>query len=127
MNFFHAIFLGLLQGVTEFLPISSSGHLALVQFFLGIEEAGLSFDVALHLGTLLGVLIYFRRDFLKMFTALVNPGLLGEEAGRQRLLFFYLCLGTIPAVIAGFFLKDAVETTFRSPFFIATTLAGAFR
>jgi len=49
MNFFHAIFLGLLQGVTEFLPVSSSAHLALVQFFLGIEEAGLVFDVALHL------------------------------------------------------------------------------
>jgi undecaprenyl-diphosphatase len=125
MNFFHAIFLGLLQGVTEFLPISSSGHLALVQFFLGIEEAGLSFDVALHLGTLLGVLIYFRRDFFMMLTALVNPGVLGEEAGRQRLMALYLCLGTIPAVIVGYFLKDAAETIFRSPFLIAATLAGA--
>ena len=125
MNHFHAIFLGLLQGVTEFLPISSSGHLALVQFFLGINEAGLTFDVALHLGTLLGVLIYFRRDFFLIFTALVNPRLLGDEAGRQRLLALYLCLGTIPAVIAGYFLKDAAETTFRSPFLIAATLAGA--
>jgi undecaprenyl-diphosphatase len=115
MNFFHAIFLGLLQGVTEFLPISSSGHLALVEFFLGIKEAGLTFDVALHLGTLLGVIIYFRRDFFMMFTALVNPRVLGDEAGRQRLLALYLCLGTIPAVIAGYFLKDAAETTFRSP------------
>jgi undecaprenyl-diphosphatase len=70
MNFFYAIFLGLLQGATEFLPISSSGHLALVEFFLGIEEGGLAFDVALHLGTLLGVIIYFRRDFTMMFTAL---------------------------------------------------------
>jgi undecaprenyl-diphosphatase len=125
MNFLHAIFLGLLQGVTEFLPISSSGHLALVQFFLGINEAGLTFDVALHLGTLLGVLIYFRRDFFMMFTALVNPHVLGDEAGRQRLLALYLCLGTIPAVIAGYFLKDAAETTFRSPYLIAATLAGA--
>ncbi|MFC1843426.1 undecaprenyl-diphosphatase UppP [Thermodesulfobacteriota bacterium] len=125
MNFFQAIFLGLLQGVTEFLPISSSGHLALVEFFLGIEEAGLVFDVALHLGTLLGVCIYFRRDLFKMLTALVNPQVLGEDAGYQRRLAFYLCLGTMPAVAAGYFLKDVAETSFRSPFLIAFTLAGA--
>ena len=125
MNFFQAIFLGLLQGVTEFLPISSSGHLALVEFFLGIEEAGLVFDVALHLGTLLGVCIYFRRDLFKMLTALVNPQVLGEDAGYQRRLAFYICLGTMPAVAAGFFLKDVAETSFRSPFLIAATLAGA--
>ena len=125
MNLFQAIFLGLLQGVTEFLPISSSGHLVLVELFLGIEEAGLAFDVALHLGTLLGVLVYFRRDFYMMVTALVNPGMLGEEAGHHRLLAFYICLGTIPAVIAGYFLKDAVETIFRSPFIVAASLAGA--
>ena len=81
MNFFHAIFLGLLQGVTEFLPISSSGHLALVEFFLGINEAGLTFDVALHLGTLLGVLIYFRRDFFNPKTG--EPLILPIE-GRGR-------------------------------------------
>jgi undecaprenyl-diphosphatase len=125
MNLFHAIFLGLLQGVTEFLPISSSGHLALVEFFLGIEEAGLTFDVALHLGTLLGVCIYFRRDLFMMLTALVNPRVLGEDAGHQRLLAFYLCLGTLPAVAAGYFLKDAAETIFRSPVLIAAALAGA--
>ena len=124
MNFFYAIFLGLLQGVTEFLPISSSAHLALVEFFLGIEEAGLTFDVALHLGTLLGVIIYFRRDFYMILSALVNPRMLGEEARSQRLLGLYICLGTIPAVIAGYFLKDAAETIFRSPFLIAASLAG---
>jgi undecaprenyl-diphosphatase len=125
MNLIHAIFLGLLQGVTEFLPISSSGHLALVEFFLGIEEAGLAFDVALHLGTLLGVLIYFRRDFFMMLTALINPQVLGEEARNQRFLALYIVLGTIPAVVAGYFLKDVAETIFRSPFIIAASLAGA--
>jgi undecaprenyl-diphosphatase len=125
MNFFYAIFLGILQGLTEFLPISSSGHLALVEFFLGIEEAGLAFDVALHLGTLLGVIIYFRRDFFVMFTALVKPQVLGEEASGQRRLALYICLGTIPAVIAGYLLKDFVETVFRAPVFIAASLAGA--
>ena len=125
MNFFYAIFLGLLQGATEFLPISSSGHLALVEFFLGIEEGGLAFDVALHLGTLLSVIIYFRRDFTMMFTALVKPEMLGEEARSQRLLALYICLGTIPAVMAGYLLKDAAETVFRAPVLIAGTLAGA--
>ncbi len=122
MNFFYAIFLGFLQGATEFLPISSSGHLALVEFFLGIKEAGLAFDVALHMGTLLGVLIYFRRDFTMMFTALVRPGVLGEQAGNQRFLALYICLGTIPAVVAGYILKDAAETVFRAPVLIAGSL-----
>lgn len=125
MNFFQAIFLGLLQGITEFLPISSSGHLALVEFFWGIEEAGLTFDVALHLGTLLGVCIYFRRDLLMMLVSLVKPRLLGEDAGYQRRLAFYICLGTLPAVAAGYFLKDIAETSFRSPYLIAATLSGA--
>jgi len=125
MNFLHAIFLGLLQGVTEFLPISSSGHLVLVEFYLGIEEAGLAFDVALHLGTLLGVIIYFRRDFIMMLTALVLPRKLGAEAGSQRLLALYICLGTIPAAVAGYFLKDTAATVFRSPLLIAGSLAGA--
>ncbi|MGW8161230.1 MAG: undecaprenyl-diphosphate phosphatase, partial [Desulfobulbales bacterium] len=123
MNFFYAIFLGLLQGATEFLPISSSGHLALAEFFLHIQEGGLVFDVALHLGTLLGVVIYFRRDFILMFIALIKPGALGEEAGRQRLLALYICLGTLPAVAAGYFLNDLAETYFRSPILISATLA----
>jgi undecaprenyl-diphosphatase len=125
MNFFYAIFLGLLQGATEFLPISSSGHLALVESFLGIEEGGLAFDVALHLGTLLGVIIYFRRDLTMMFIALVKPQVLGKDALKQKLLAFYICLGTLPAVLAGYLLKDAAETVFRAPILIAGTLAGA--
>ncbi|MBW2466763.1 MAG: undecaprenyl-diphosphatase UppP [Deltaproteobacteria bacterium] len=125
MNYFSAIFLGLLQGVTEFLPISSSGHLVIAELLLGIEEASLAFDVALHLGTLLGVFVYFRRDLFMIFTALLNPQELGEKAGPQRLLAFYICLGTIPAVLAGYLLKDAVETVFRSPSYIAASLAGA--
>ncbi|MFC1837145.1 undecaprenyl-diphosphatase UppP [Thermodesulfobacteriota bacterium] len=125
MNIFLAIFLGLLQGATEFLPISSSGHLALVEFFLGVEEAGLTFDIALHLGTLIGVLIYFRRDIFMMLTAVLNPQKLGDEAGIHRKLAWYICLGTVPAVIAGYFLKDIAETVFRSPFIIAFSLAGA--
>jgi undecaprenyl-diphosphatase len=124
MNFFYAIFLGLLQGATEFLPISSSGHLALVEFFLGIKEGGLVFDVALHLGTLLGVIVYFRRDFLMMFTAVARPWISGDEARYQRFLALYICLGTVPAVVAGYLLKDTAETYFRAPILIAAALAG---
>ena len=125
MNLLNAIFLGLLQGATEFLPVSSSGHLVLSEYFLNIEEASLAFDVALHLGTLLGVMIYFRRDFTLMFTALVKPNILGEDAGPQRQLALYLCLGTIPGVVLGYLLKDTIVTVFRTPVFIAGTLAGA--
>ena len=124
MNFFSAIFLGVVQGVTEFLPISSSGHLALTEFFLNIQEAGLAFDVCLHLGTLLGVCLYFRHDFLQMIRALSNQQELGGEATRQRLLILYICVGTIPAVIVGFLLKDKAETVLRSPAIIAAALAG---
>ena len=125
MNFMHAIFLGLLQGVTEFLPISSSGHLALVEHYFGIEGAGLAFDVALHLGTLLGVILYFRRDLMMMLTAIALPRKLGEESKGQRLLALYIGFGTMPALIAGYFLIDAAETVFRSPYLIAGFLAGA--
>ena len=125
MSIFYAIFLGLLQGVTEFLPVSSSAHLALAEFYLGVEQAGLTFDVALHLGTLAGVLIYFRNDFIKMGMAFLAPARLGGEAERQRQLVGYIILGTVPAVIAGLFLEDAAESIFRSPAMIAATLVGA--
>ena len=125
MNILYAIFLGLLQGATEFLPISSSAHLALAENYLGLEQAGLTFDVALHLGTLAGVLVYFRRDFIKMALAYLVPDKLGGEAGHQRLLAGYIVLGTLPAVIAGLLLEDAAENIFRAPVMIAATLAGA--
>jgi undecaprenyl-diphosphatase len=125
MNILYAIFLGLLQGATEFLPISSSAHLALAENYLGLEQAGLTFDVALHLGTLSGVLVYFRRDFTKMAMAYLAPDKLGEETGHHRLLVGYIVLGTVPAVIAGLLLEDAAENIFRAPVMIAATLAGA--
>ena len=72
MNILYAIFLGIVQGATEFLPVSSSGHLVLAASFLGVKEASLAFDVVLHLGTLVAVLIYFRVDFLLMTKALLS-------------------------------------------------------
>lgn len=122
MNMFYAILLGLLQGATEFLPISSSGHLVLAEYFLGLEEVGLSFDVALHLGTLLAILAYFRRDFLLMGRSLLFAKNLDEEGVFYRKLAVYIVLATIPGVMAGLFLNDLVETLFRQPVLVATTL-----
>jgi len=127
MNILYAIFLGVLQGATEFLPISSSGHLALAEYFLGLKEAGLAFDVALHLGTLLAIVVYFRQDFLMMAAAFL-PGdkssVNDEERIRLRRLAFFIVLATIPGVIAGLVLGDASETTLRQPVYVATALGG---
>ncbi len=122
MNIFHTIFLGFLQGATEFLPISSSGHLVLVETFLGLEEVGLAFDVALHLGTLAALFIYFRADFLLMAKSLLLVRDRSKEAVFYRKIFFFICLATMPAVVAGVFLGDAAETTFRQPWLVTVTL-----
>ena len=105
-----AAFLGILQGLTEFLPISSSGHLAVAQSFLeGFEQPGILFDVMLHLGTLLSILVYFRRDLIKLIHALRNPGL-----RLERRLLLFIVLGSIPTGIIGYAFRDLVEESFRS-------------
>jgi undecaprenyl-diphosphatase len=124
MNIFNAILLGLLQGATEFLPVSSSGHLVLAEYFLGLEEVGLSFDVALHLGTLLAILAYFRKDFLLMILALLPGRHLDEEGVFHRKLALFIGVATIPGGLAGLMLNDLVETSFRNPALVASTLGG---
>ncbi len=113
MTNLQAIFLGVLQGITEFLPISSSGHLVLAERFFHLE-ANLSFDVFLHLGTLLAVLIYFRTDWWRMLRA---------QSPQDRRLLFFLILATIPGALAGFFLESMVENLFRQPAQVAFMLA----
>lgn len=94
MNLYHAIFLGFVQGLTEFLPVSSSGHLVLAQKFMpGFTQPGILFDVVLHLGTLLAVLVYFRKRIMSL----------------SRDYMGYLVVGTIPAVFAGIFFSDFFE------------------
>ena len=122
MNLLYAMLLGILQGATEFLPVSSSGHLILAEHFLGFRAGGLAFDVALHLGTLAAILIYFRRDFWLMAVAWL-PGRGGEAEGAlYRRLFLYLCLATVPGALFGLLLEKSAETLFRSPFLVATTM-----
>ncbi|OAG27427.1 undecaprenyl-diphosphatase UppP [Thermodesulfatator autotrophicus] len=107
MTYLEAIALGVLQGITEFLPISSSGHLILAEKFFNIKGTSLTFDVFLHMGTLLAVLIYFWQDWRNVLS------FKRDEKNNPRLIF-YLALATIPGVIAGLLLEDAVATVFRS-------------
>jgi len=110
MNYFDAILLGLIQGLTEFLPVSSSGHLVLAQHLLGLKQEGVIFELMVHFGTLLSVLIYFRKRIAAMFAALFDRSMTAE-----RRMIGYIILGTIPAVFAGFFLEDFFENAFGSP------------
>jgi undecaprenyl-diphosphatase len=114
---FHAIVLGIVQGLTEFLPVSSSAHLIIVPWLLKWEDPGLAFDVALHLGTLLALLIFYWRNWLEMVAALSN----GDHKNRRLLML--LIVASIPGAIIGLLLEKAAETTFRSPWIIGVTLA----
>jgi undecaprenyl-diphosphatase len=112
-----ALVLGTVQGLTEFLPVSSSAHLVLVPWLLRWRDEGLAFDVALHLGTLLALLIYYWRYWLAMGASLVN----GDRA-KQRLLWL-LVIASIPGAIIGLIFEKQAETVFRSPLLIAAALA----
>ena len=119
MNAAQALVLGIVQGLTEFLPISSSAHLVLTETLLGLKMPGVSFEVWLHFGTLVAVLIYFRAELLAMATAVLQPSS-GEASDRT--LFWSLVIGTVPAVLIGFTLKSAIEVVFASPRFAAAML-----
>ncbi|MDF2702325.1 MAG: Undecaprenyl-diphosphatase [Rubrobacteraceae bacterium] len=126
LEFLQAILLGVVQGLTEFLPVSSSGHLLLGQYFLGLDQDrfGLPFDVALHLGTLVAVVIYFWRDLLRMAGAFVrslSPGGRDLADPDQRLAYLILA-STIPAALIGFFLEGFFEEAVRSPWVVVFNL-----
>ena len=114
---FQAIVLGAVQGLAEFLPISSSAHLILVPWLLRWNDPGLVFDVALHLGTLVALLIYYWRDWLLMGASLFN----GDRERRHML--FMLIVASIPGAIIGVLFEKQAESTFRSPPVIALALA----
>lgn len=123
MNFWESIFLGILQGVSEFLPISSSGHLILGEALLGLEVEELkSFDVMVHLGSLLAILIYFRKDIWQLILGLgkLLKGRFNDEYVR---LIGYIVVGTIPAVFAGLFLGDFIDSLFRNVAAVAIWMA----
>lgn len=113
----HAIILGAVQGLAEFLPISSSAHLVLVPWLMRWKDPGLAFDVALHLGTLLALLIYYRQEWIAMAESVVS----GDPAYRRLLLL--LITASIPGAIIGLAFEKQAETVFRSPLLIAIAMA----
>src|SRR5215831_1471827 len=117
LSHFQAFVLGALQGLAEFLPISSSAHLVLVPWLLRWEDPGLAFDVALHLGTLLALLIYYRRDWFAM-----AESTRGGDPAHLRLLML-LITASIPGAVIGLLFEKQAETIFRSPALIASALA----
>jgi undecaprenyl-diphosphatase len=118
------VVLAVVQAVTEFLPVSSSGHLILVPFFLGWPDQGLTFDVATHAGTLLAVLVYFRRDVRDLIAGFFTGRPAGDGEYSARALSWWIGLGTLPAGLAGLAFKDLIETQARNPLLIASTAAG---
>ena len=123
---FEAIVLGVIQGLTEFLPISSSGHLILAQWATGWTGTlinNLTFDVSLHAGTLAALLWYFWRDWLSFGAAALRT-VRGSAVEHEARLVWYIVLATIPAVIAGLRFNDLIETAFRSPLLVSATLIG---
>ncbi|MBF0219970.1 MAG: thermonuclease family protein [Gammaproteobacteria bacterium] len=114
MDWLQITLLGLLQGLTEFLPISSSAHLILVPELIGWEDQGLAFDVAVHLGTLSAVISYFWRDITHLLQDWWQSIMQRQTVGESRLAWGVL-LATLPVGIAGLLFKDIVETTLRSP------------
>ena len=123
---FQALIMGIVQGLTEFLPISSSGHLIVVPFLLGWDDpfiTSLAFSVMLHAGTLLALLVYFRADWLRLVPAgLATIRDRSFRADPDRRLAWLLVAATIPAAVAGYLLNDLAETTFRGIGLVAVTL-----
>ncbi len=120
MTYFEAFILALIQGLTEFLPISSSAHLILPSAILGWEDQGLAFDVAVHVGTLAAVIIYFRHEVITLLSALFGSLFKGERSKESKLAWM-LIIATIPACLFGLFMKDIIELYLRSAWVIATT------
>lgn len=124
MSLYQAVLLALLQGLTEFLPVSSSAHLALFPWLFSWPDQGLTFDIALHAGTLLAVLLYFAKDWWHLI--LRGFGIHTEGAPdyvkENPRLIWWLAAATVPVGVVGYFLKDVVETTLRNPYLIGTML-----
>ncbi len=117
-----AIALGIIQGLSEFLPISSSAHLTLAPYLFGWEDPGLAFDVALHFGTLLAVLWYFRREWANLTRAAFSIVTTGRFEQPENRKVVFLIIATIPGAIGGYLLQSRAESAFRSPQIIAIAL-----
>jgi len=120
LYFLHLILLGLLQGLTEFLPVSSSAHLILLPLIAEWQDQGLALDVAAHIGTLVAVIIYFRIDIKNIISSGIKSVPWHDDNIDAR-LFWFLCFATIPISIIGFLGYDFISENFRDPLIIAVT------
>jgi undecaprenyl-diphosphatase len=122
MTIFQSLVLGLIQGLTEFLPVSSSAHLSLAPYLFGWQDPGLSFDVALHFGTLIAVLWFFRKEWAKLIGAAVSIITTRKVDTVEKKRVVFLIIATIPGAIGGLLLEKKAETAFRAPALTAIAL-----
>ena len=123
MPIFQVVVLAIVQGLTEFLPVSSTAHLYLTSWLLGWETEALSFDIMLHLGTLLAVLLYFFRDWVQIIAQGFGIRLgTDDELGHNHMLLWLLVIGTVPLGVAGLLFNKQAETTWRNPFVMGVML-----
>ncbi|MBN2542737.1 undecaprenyl-diphosphate phosphatase [bacterium] len=120
MKILEVIILAVIQGITEFLPISSSGHLVLAERFLGFVKDNITLEIALHFGTLLAVLVVFRRELLALIKNFYKVHRAREI--KEVRLFAFIIIGTVPAAIVGLFVKDTIESLFAMPRFTCLML-----
>lgn len=113
----HALILGIIQGLTEVFPISSSAHLTLIPWFFKWNYQGLSFDVALHVGTALALVVYFFKDWIKIITSAFT-----KDKTKKNNILWYIVLATIPGAVIGLIFENAAEFYFRAPLLMAATL-----
>lgn len=129
MDLLQAIFLGILQGVTEFLPVSSSGHLVLAQSFIGKDlETGITFEIVVHFGSFCSIVLYYRKligeILIDLFKSITPAGLKsGMYKTNSNVKFcYFIIISMIPAMIVGFTMRDAIEELFMNPFFVSCML-----
>jgi len=129
LSLVYAIFMGIIQGLTEFLPVSSSGHLVILQQLLGLEEVGLGFNIILHIGTLVAVSIYYRKDlfllfkeFFSLLKDVLTKGKSDIRANEHRLLLVMLFIAILPTAAIGFLFNDLFESLFKTSYIVGYTL-----
>lgn len=118
MNFFHSIFLGILQGITEFLPISSSGHLVIFQKIFKFGEPPIFFDTIVHLGTAFAIFVFLKNKIFEILKGVIKE-LKERKIGQYLNLIFFLVLASIPISIVGFLLQDKIDEIFNSLFLLS--------
>lgn len=123
MSWLQTVVLSIVQGLTEFLPISSSGHLVLVPVFFGWTDQGLTFDVAVHFGSLAAVVVYFRNDLKALIFGSARL-LRADHSSPESRMAVYIIVGTIPAALAGLLFAGWIEEHLRNPLVIVSTLSG---